>query len=169
MNILRSAQFDDIYFSPEDGLAETKLLFLNGNGLPQAWDGKDRFTIIESGFGTGLNFFAAWRLFDDTAPAGAQLDFISFEKYPLAPEEIRIALAPWREQIGRYVDALLVQYPLRVNGFHRIYISDNVRLTLVFDDINDALPQLSVPGGVNAWFLDGFAPSKNPDMWGDAL
>lgn len=166
---LRSAAFDDIYFSPEDGLAETRHVFLDNNNLPAAWVGRPRFTVAETGFGTGLNFLAAWTLFEETAGSGQRLDFISFEKYPLAREEGLAALVRWRDVFGGRLERLRAVYPLRVPGFHRLHLTDRVGLTLIFDDVNDALPQLEVPGGVDAWFLDGFAPAKNPDMWTDTL
>jgi len=162
-------QFDDIYFSPEDGLAETGHVFIGGNGLPAAWVGHDIFTIVETGFGTGLNFLAAWQLFDRSAQPDQKLHYVSFEKYPLSWDEIFRALAPWHTEFGGRLDRLRALYPLRVPGFHRIALSEQVTLTLIFDDVNDALPQLVVPYGVDAWFLDGFAPSKNPDMWSDLL
>ena len=167
--MIRSPQFDDIYFSPDDGLAETAHVFLRGNNLPGAWAKARHFTIVETGFGTGLNFLSAWKLFDETACAGAVLDFVSFEKYPLSPGQISEALAQWSGYFGGRLEVLVAAYPLRVNGFHRVHLSAHVRLTLIFDDVNDALPQLDVPRGVNAWFLDGFAPAKNPQMWSDVL
>lgn len=166
---LYNQRFDDIYFSPEDGLAETRHVFLAGNGLPARWQGHERFTIAETGFGTGLNFLAAWALFEETAAAGAVLDYISFELYPLSVSEIRDALVHWDQALGGRLEKMLGSYPLRVKGFHRIQVTDRVRLTLVFDDVNDALPELVVPRGVDAWFLDGFAPSKNPEMWTGVL
>lgn len=159
----RSQQFDDVYFSADDGLAETRHVFVEGNGLPGRWQGRDRFTIAETGFGTGLNFLAAWKLFDETAPPGAFLDFISVEKYPLGAGEIRRGLAHWAPELGRYLDRFLEQYPLRTAGFHRMVFDGRVALTLIFDDANDALPQLEAR--VDAWFLDGFTPAKNPLMW----
>lgn len=167
--MIRSAQFDDIYFSPDDGLAETMHVFLQGNNLPAAWDGQDLFTVAETGFGTGLNFLSAWKLFDETAGAPATLDFVSFEKFPLHTDQIRAALSGWSDYFGGRLQKMLAAYPLRVNGFHRLHLSNRVRLTLIFDDVNDALLQLVVPRGVNAWFLDGFAPAKNPQMWSDIL
>lgn len=167
----RSDQFDDIYFSAEDGLAETKHVFLDGNGLPEAWEtkGQDKkaFTICETGFGTGLNFLSAWKLFEETANPDQTLDFISFEKYPLTPEAIRAALSPWAEFFGDRIDILCAEYPLRIAGFHRIKISSQITLTLIFDDVNDAIPQLMA--SVDCWFLDGFTPAKNPDMWSETL
>ena len=154
---MRSAQFDDIYFSAEDGLAETRHTFLQGNGLPEAWRHVRRFCICETGFGTGLNMLAAWRLFEETARPEQRLDLISIEKYPLTRDEIRTALAPWTLQ--PQLDRLLAQYPIRVRSFHRLNLTPRVTLTLIFDDVLAALPQLDAQ--VDAWFLDGFAPAKN--------
>ncbi len=165
---IRSTQFDDIYFSAEDGVAETEYVFMRGNNLPAAWENKPYFTICETGFGTGLNFLVAWELFEQTAAKkNQQLHFISFEKYPLTPETINKALSPWAQRFGAKLDALCEHYPLRVSGWHRLDITPNITLTLVFDDINNAITGLDTP--VDAWFLDGFAPSKNPEMWQDTL
>lgn len=165
--LMKSSEFDDIYFSAEDGFAETMHVFIGGNGLPLAWADAPVFTICETGFGTGLNMLAAWKLFCDTAKPHQRLHLVSIEKYPLSVTEIRAALLPWRDQLGVYIDRMLAVYPLRVRGFHRIDLADNVTLTLVFDDVAAALPQLDAC--VDAWFLDGFAPAKNPEMWTDAL
>ncbi len=159
----RSSQFDDIYFSAEDGLAETRHVFFYGNDLPHAWEGKDSFTIAETGFGTGLNFLAVWSLFEENATPSQTLDFISVEKYPLTPAQISAALKPWKDELGDKIDILTQHYPLRINGFHRIKINQQITLTLIFDDIADAFPQ--VTAAVDCWFLDGFTPAKNPDMW----
>jgi tRNA 5-methylaminomethyl-2-thiouridine biosynthesis bifunctional protein len=167
--VIRSERFDDIYFSPENGLQETHHVFLEGNNLPDAWADTDCFSIIETGFGTGLNFLCTWRLFDATAKKDQVLDFISFEKYPLSEEQIRQALLVWEPDLKVFLDRLLENYPLRTPGFHQILLSEKVRLTLVFDDMNEAIDELVVPRGVNCWFLDGFAPSKNPDMWSEKL
>ena len=164
---IRSEQFDDIYFSPEDGAAETEYVFLKGNNLPNEWKDAPYYSICETGFGTGLNFLLAWELFEKTAKADQQLHFISFEKYPLKPEVIKDALSPWAERFSDKIEQLCKLYPLRVSGWHRLYITPQITLTLIFDDINNAAPELDPP--INAWFLDGFAPSKNPDMWSDAL
>lgn len=160
----RSAQFDDIYFSPEDGLAETRHVFLENNNLPGAWAGRARFTIGETGFGTGLNFLAAWTLFEETATPSAILDYVSFEKYPLSAAEIAQALLCWSGAFGGRLERLVRHYPLRIPGWHRVDFG-RVRLTLIFDDVNEALPRVVCPGGIDCWFLDGFAPAKNPQMW----
>ncbi len=163
----RSEMFDDVYFSAHDGPGETAHVFFDGNNLPAAWQGRDRFTIAETGFGTGLNFLLAWELFDRTAPPGAFLDFISVEKFPLTAADIRKGLSPWAARLEPYLSKMLDQYPIRVPGFHRMVFDQRVALTLIFDDANDALEQ--VVGDVDAWFLDGFTPSKNPDMWTDKV
>jgi tRNA 5-methylaminomethyl-2-thiouridine biosynthesis bifunctional protein len=163
----RSEHFDDIYFSADDGLAETQHVFLNGNNLPEAWAGQERFIIAETGFGTGLNFLSAWKLFEETSKPDQTLDFISVEKYPLSPEFIREALQPWAEYFEGRLDILVQKYPLRVAGFHRVKINSQITLTLIFDDVIDAYAELDAQ--VDCWFLDGFTPAKNPEMWRDEL
>lgn len=163
----RSDQFDDIYFSAENGLEETAYVFLQGNDLPAAWDSKEHFVIGETGFGTGLNFFSVWKLFEEMAEPDQRLDFISVEKYPLTPKEIKKALEPWQDFLGKRVDFFLKQYPIRVAGFHRIQVTSQITLTLIFDDINEAFPEINA--GVDCWFLDGFTPAKNPDMWSETV
>ncbi len=167
MTVLRSQQFDDVYFSVDDGMAETNHVFLNGNDLPNAWQGCDVFTIAETGFGTGLNFLCAWKLFEETAEPTQRIYFISVEKYPLSKNQIREALSPWQNELGNYIDCYLSLYPIRVPGPHQIHVNDRVTLTLWIGDIVDVIPQWI--GQVDAWFLDGFTPAKNPDMWSDVL
>jgi tRNA 5-methylaminomethyl-2-thiouridine biosynthesis bifunctional protein len=158
-------RFDDIYFSREGGFAEKNHVFIAGNNLPARWVGRNSFTIAETGFGTGLNFLSAWTVFERTARPGQKLHYISIEKYPLSWDEIFRAIAPWRQEFGGRIDRLRTLYPLRVPGFHRIIVNEQVTLTLIFDDVNKAMPQFDTPHGVDAWFLDGFAPAKNLDMW----
>ncbi len=162
-NILRSEQFGDIYFSPDDGLAETQYVFLKANNLPQAWQKQSHFTIAETGFGTGLNILSAWKLFEETTSHDQYLDLISVEKYPLKSTDILRALKPFRSFFGKKIDRLINQYPLITRGIHRLWLSDRVTLTLIFDDAAMGLSFINHP--IDAWFLDGFAPSKNPDMW----
>ncbi len=163
----KSIEFDDVYFSPYDGLAETRHVFLDGNDLPNAWQGGDSFTIAETGFGTGLNFFATWKLFEETANSTQTLDYISIEKFPVTPDFIRNALKPWESELGNYVEQFLAQYPIRISGFHRIKFNERVTLTLIFDDAEKALNSLYAK--VDCWFLDGFTPAKNPDMWSEGI
>ena len=163
----RSEQFDDVYFSVDNGFAETQHVFLQGNNLPAAWQGKQRFTIAETGFGTGLNFLCTWKLFTENSKPGQFLDFVSFEKFPLSYDEISQALVPWKEELDQFTAKLIKHYPIRVGGFHRIVFDEHVALTLIFGDVNDYLPQLRAC--VDCWFLDGFTPSKNPEMWSETL
>jgi tRNA 5-methylaminomethyl-2-thiouridine biosynthesis bifunctional protein len=171
----RSKQFDDVYFSEINGLEETKHVFLKGNDLPARWlenkSGRDRFVIAETGFGTGLNFLATWKSFMESAEPGQCLDFISFEKFPLDAQEIYANLQAWHEEFEGYLAPMIEMYPPLIPGFHRIVLSPRVCLTLVFDDVNVAFPQVEIGGGrgVDAWFLDGFKPSTNPDMWSDIV
>lgn len=168
-DVPRSDQFDDVYFSVQDGLAETRHVFLDGNGLPDAWAGRDDFTICETGFGTGLNFLAVLRLLRE-CPEGERpkaLHFISFEKYPLTREYIAEHLSRW-EELSSELDSLLANYPedLSVDKWEADIV-DGVRLTLYFGDVNEVMP--SVDALVDCWFLDGFRPSSNPDMWSDVV
>ncbi len=160
---LRSETYDDVYFSEDDGLAEARHVFIEGNNLPNAWKGKQRFVIAETGFGTGLNFLAAWKLFEETTEAWQKLNFISFERHQLDIEEITTILYPWADEIWPWVERLQPHYPMLVPGFHRLRLSERVNITLIFEDVNAAIPLLDAE--VDAWFLDGFKPSSNPDMW----
>lgn len=162
-DVPRSEEFDDVYFNSEDGPGETGYVFFDGNNLPAAWQGAERFVIGETGFGTGLNFLLAWKLFDETAPQGAMLDFVSVEKHPLSADQIREGLSQFEGLLSPYLGKFLSRYPMRVPGFHRMVFDGRVALTLIFDDAGDALSE--VEGQVDAWFLDGFTPSRNPDMW----
>ncbi|MEI8385074.1 MAG: bifunctional tRNA (5-methylaminomethyl-2-thiouridine)(34)-methyltransferase MnmD/FAD-dependent 5-carboxymethylaminomethyl-2-thiouridine(34) oxidoreductase MnmC [Nitrosomonadaceae bacterium] len=166
-----SSRFDDVYFSAESGLEETRHVFLQGNRLHQrfaALSNKQGFTIGETGFGTGLNFLCAWQLFEQVAPEGASLDFFSTEKFPLDADEMRAALAIWPD-LKPFPDELIQHWRRWVPGWNRWnFAGGRVRLTLAIGDIEKTLPQLP-SGSVDAWFLDGFSPSKNPEMWTDSV
>ena len=114
--------FDDIYFSPEDGPAETRYVFLDGNNLPENFKGKDLFTIGETGFGTGLNFLMAWQGFEDVRTNGQKLHFISFEKYPLKKEDIKNAMGEFFS--NEMMDAFLAVYPEEYLGVYTIDINE---------------------------------------------
>jgi tRNA 5-methylaminomethyl-2-thiouridine biosynthesis bifunctional protein len=162
--------FDDIYYSNDNGVEESEYVFLHHNGLPQRFRKlpADRpFVVAETGFGTGLNFLLTASAFLATAPAGARLHMVSFERFPLTADDLSRALRNW-PQLSELAAALSDQYPPLVPGCHRLYFAEGrVCLDLYFADVLDALPAWSHlhAGKVNAWFLDGFAPSKNPQMW----
>ncbi|MGC5701182.1 bifunctional tRNA (5-methylaminomethyl-2-thiouridine)(34)-methyltransferase MnmD/FAD-dependent 5-carboxymethylaminomethyl-2-thiouridine(34) oxidoreductase MnmC [Pseudomonas sp. NFXW11] len=162
----RSRVFDDVYFSSESGLDETRHVFIEQNRLRErftALNPGERFVIGETGFGTGLNFLCAWQLFRQQAPLGARLHFVSVEKYPLSPADLHRALALWPE-LAELAEPLLEQYLAIHQGFQRIVLDGGrVCLTLLIGDALEQLPQLDAQ--IDAWFLDGFAPSKNPEMW----
>ncbi|MGP6460526.1 bifunctional tRNA (5-methylaminomethyl-2-thiouridine)(34)-methyltransferase MnmD/FAD-dependent 5-carboxymethylaminomethyl-2-thiouridine(34) oxidoreductase MnmC [Pseudomonas parakoreensis] len=162
----RSRVFDDVYFSDQSGLDETRYVFLEQNRLAErfaALPAHGRLVIGETGFGTGLNFLCAWQLFEQHAVAGARLHFVSVEKYPLSPADLQRALALW-PQLKPLADQLLTHYVAIHQGFQRIVLGNGrVTLTLLIGDALEQLPQLDAQ--VDAWFLDGFAPAKNPDMW----
>ena len=166
-----SSRFDDVYFSAESGLEEARHVFLKGNRLDQRFatlSNKQGFTIGETGFGTGLNFLCAWQLFEQVAPEGASLDFFSTEKFPLDVDELRAALAIWPD-LKPFYDELIQHWWRWVPGWNRWNFADGrVRLTLAIGDVDETLPQLP-SGSVDAWFLDGFSPSKNPEMWTDSV
>jgi tRNA 5-methylaminomethyl-2-thiouridine biosynthesis bifunctional protein len=162
----RSRVFDDVYFSDKSGLDETRYVFLEQNRLAErfaALPAGGRLVIGETGFGTGLNFLSAWQLFEQHAVAGARLHFVSVEKYPLSPADLHRALALWPE-LKPLADQLLRHYVAIHQGFQRITLANGrVTLTLLIGDALEQLPQLDAQ--IDAWFLDGFAPAKNPDMW----
>lgn len=164
--IVRARAYDDIYFSAEGGLAETRHVFLRGNHLPQRWIGRLRFSIGEIGFGTGLNFLTTWAHFEETVTEpDARLFYISTERSPLTPEQLAQALIHFPE-LAPYAAHMAARYPIRVPGWHRIAF-DRVVLWLGFGEASDLLQNFH--GDMDAWFLDGFAPAKNEDAWSDRL
>jgi tRNA 5-methylaminomethyl-2-thiouridine biosynthesis bifunctional protein len=159
-----ATDYDDIYFSKEDGIAETTHVFLQGNGLPERWQGAQHFHIAELGFGTGLNFLVTWQRFRETAPADAVLHYEAVEHRPLTREQLAPLLA-MHPTLATEAAHLLAAYPLRLPGPHRITLPQ-CALTLWWGEAADwlACPRAHV----DAWYLDGFAPAKNPDMWHEA-
>lgn len=176
-----SSRFDDIYFSREGGLDETEYVFLAANQLPERWREADAalqqsgepavFTVAELGFGTGLNFLCTWRAWRKLAPKHLRLHFISCERYPLQRDTMEQALAQW-PALQPLNQALLKTYPDHSAGYHRLHLTlpddkHPVLLDLYYGDAADTLaaqPQ-RMAGKVDAWFLDGFAPRVNPEMW----
>lgn len=168
--------FDDVYFSTGNGLAESKYVFQLGNQLDKKFAecNTKHFVIAETGFGTGLNCLAAidtfsrFRRADPSHPL-EHLHLLSCEKYPLSQADLQQALTHFPE-LAVHCETLVLQYPMALSGAHRIHF-ENATLDLWFDDVHNAMAQWASPsqGLVDAWFLDGFAPSKNPDMWTQSL
>jgi tRNA 5-methylaminomethyl-2-thiouridine biosynthesis bifunctional protein len=181
-DIPEAIHFDDVYFSLKHGLEESDYIYLQHNQLQQRWqqlNSSEVFTIGETGFGTGLNFLAAWQLWQQTAPTSAKLHFISAEKYPLCHQDLSRALAAW-PQLSSLARPLLEQYPQLTPGSHLLHFDNNrVSLQLLLGDATQGFEQLRYSDHpqwqnhnrqpINAWFLDGFTPSKNPDLWHDEL
>ena len=161
-----SRVFDDVYFSDKSGLEETRYVFIEQNALAErfaALPADGHLVIGETGFGTGLNFLCAWQLFEQHAHPDARLQFISVEKYPLTRDDLQRALALWPE-LATFSEQLLAVYFAIHPGFQTLTLGNGrVTLTLLIGDALEQLPQLDAK--IDAWFLDGFAPAKNPDMW----
>lgn len=163
----RSGRFGDIYFSREDGLAESRAVFLAGCGLPEAWRDRRRFTVAELGFGTGLNIAALLDLWRRKGPPDGRLHIFSVEGFPLSRGEAARALNTWPE-LADAARALLDVWPAPTPGFHRMDLAGfNATLDLAVGEAARALSEWS--GRADAWFLDGFAPAANPGMWSDAV
>lgn len=163
-----SNNFNDIYFQPGIGLDEKKHVFLKGNNLPQQWHDKKTFTIAETGFGVGLNFLSTLSLWNENKQNGQHLHYMSCELLPLNIQQLSQALSSFPE-VKKYAKLLLNKYPVHlIYGTHRLHFSQyNTTLTLIFGDCLDAFQSLNA--NIDAWYLDGFAPSKNPDMWSEKL
>jgi tRNA 5-methylaminomethyl-2-thiouridine biosynthesis bifunctional protein len=165
-----SRRFGDVYFSRQSGIEESAHVFLAGNRLAERWAELRAgavFTIGETGFGTGLNFANAWSLWNRAAPPGARLHYLSVERYPLAPGELGATLAAWPALAAQRA-ALLAQWEHFAPGWHRLaFAAGRVVLTLLVGDVAAVLPRVEAP--IDAWFLDGFAPAKNPAMWTPAV
>ncbi len=169
----RSQQFEDVYYSSVDGLAESRHVFLAGNQLPEQWQlqGDSAFTVLETGFGTGLNFLATWESWRRANPAGKKLHYLALEKFPLRPAELARAHHHWPE-LAELSAELQASYPPPLPGHHRLLLDEGrVLLDLVVDDVQAGLAVLADNPKlvVDAWYLDGFAPSRNPEMWSLAL
>ena len=164
-----SSRFGDIYYSRDGGLDEARYVFLNGCDLPNAWKANKAFTICELGFGTGLNFLATWEAWHRAGLENSWLHYIAVEGFPLLKEELGETLMEW-PQLKTFARGLMHVYPQPQPGFHRVFPkigrnheSCNMTLTLLFGESSEMLRQLEA--SVDAWFLDGFTPDKNPGMW----
>ena len=158
-----SLAFDDHFYCQTDGRLECGHVFLSGNGLPQRWlERESIFRIGELGFGTGLNLCETWRQWKEVRNGHSKLHFMSFELYPMKADEIDRALSRWPE-VDTERKALVARWPADPKGEVDIELDDQTRLTVV---CGEALTGISGRSeGFDAWFLDGFAPARNPDMW----
>ena len=157
-------RYGDVYHSSDGGLAQSRHVFLAGNGLPQRWRGRHRFAILETGFGLGLNFLctAAELLSDRSSPA--RLHYVGIEKHPPLRVDLERVHALWPE-LTAYAEELRERWPPLVPGFHRIELArGRIALTLALGDVEPMLSELA-PQCIDAVYLDGFAPDKNAQMW----
>lgn len=173
MNTIYSKQYNDIYFSEDDGLAESLYTFIEANNIKERIIQDKKIIVAELGFGTGLNFLALWDYLQKI-DTNATLEYWTIEKYPLSKEEISDALSQWH-QLKKILPSFLEKYstvpfleqyqdknkasaPL-IYSFN----SNNIKLNLLIGDIDTGIDQF--PNEIDCWFLDGFAPDKNPEMW----
>ncbi len=198
-----ASAFQDVYFSSDNGLLETEYVFLQGNQLSARWGNlkANTFTIAETGFGTGLNFLCAAKLWLETAPQEAVLHFISLEKYPVNIADLTCVLQLWPE-LQEFSKPFLVAYENllltelldreltlnkelllnKIQDFNQrqsvILFDKRIQLTLLIGDATDCLKKIKLEKfsiknsgstAVDAWFLDGFSPAKNPEMWQSEL
>ncbi|MFT4809624.1 MAG: tRNA 5-methylaminomethyl-2-thiouridine biosynthesis bifunctional protein [Arenicella sp.] len=177
-----ATHFEDLYFSDSQGFDETTHVFVKNSKLLQRWENwhEQQFVIAETGFGTGLNVLVTMLHFDTFNQEKSsqqincpnfRLHFISIEKFPISHADLTKALSLYPE-LAQYSHALLEQYPIAVAGCHRLtFLGGKVILDLWLGDVHDVLPKIeNKPQGlIDTWFLDGFAPSKNPDMWTQGL
>lgn len=177
--------FGDFYFSRLDGLEESRYVFIKQNKLIERWahlKEHQEFVIAETGFGTGLNFLTTWQQWQNLKQTGkiqpdARLKLISIEMHPLQLSDLKRSLSLWPE-LAAYSEPLIEQYPsLCSSGFHHLHF-DDISLTLIIDEATEGLKKLLASDhpafdqpqwGVDAWYLDGFSPAKNPDMWAPEL
>jgi tRNA 5-methylaminomethyl-2-thiouridine biosynthesis bifunctional protein len=162
-----SPEYGDVYHSDESGPGQARHVFLGGNDLPARWAGAEVFTVLETGFGLGLNFLATWAAWGADPARPRRLHFVSVEKHPFARAGLAALHARYSEFAPLAAD-LHAAWPLPLPGLHRLHFEDGrVTLTLAYADVADILPKLRLTA--DAVYLDGFAPDRNPDMWTSAV
>ena len=167
---LFSHAYDDVYHAAAGGLAQAQQVFIAGNGLPERWRGRQRFVIIETGFGLGLNFLATWAAWRADPQRCPQLHFISSEKHPFSASDLATLHSDFPE-LSELAAELRRQWPQLLPGNHRLHFDEpqggQLTLTLLFGDAGHTLPSLLARA--DAFYLDGFSPAKNPEMWSPYL
>ncbi len=166
---LYSPAYGDVYHSPSGALGQAEHVFLRGNGLPERWRGRSVFTVCETGFGLGLNFLALWKAWRDDPQRPAALHMVSVEGHPFARDDFAALLTRYApEPVADLAQALAQQWPALLPGLHRLEFEGGaVTLTLAFGDAPVMARRLTA--SVDAYFLDGFAPERNPRMWAAPL
>ncbi len=166
---LVSSVYGDVYHSPSGALGQAEHVFLRGNGLPERWRGRSSFTVCETGFGLGLNFLALWKAWRDDPQRPAALHVVSMEGHPFTRDDVSTLLSRYApEPLAALTTRLSAQWPALLPGLHRLEFENGaVTLTLGFGDAQVLASRLSAR--VDAFFLDGFAPERNPQMWAQPL
>ncbi len=167
-------EFGDVYASRSGAWGQANAVFIDGCELPQRWRQHSCIRLLETGFGLGVNFLAIWARLR-TEGVRTRLNYVSLEKHPFTRDDLRTALslslasAPpeMAAQLRPLADMLVAQWPPLLVGFHSLELDEQVTLTLVFGDVVEMLPK--VTGRFDAFFLDGFAPDRNPSMWSPAV
>jgi tRNA 5-methylaminomethyl-2-thiouridine biosynthesis bifunctional protein len=165
-----SPLYDDIYHSAVGGLEQAHYVFLSGNALPERWHGRRTFTVLETGFGMGINFLVTWAAWRADPERCERLHFVSTEKHPFTVADLRSVYAATLSEptIAALADTLANAWPMLVPGTHRLEFDEGrVVLTLVLADAVDSLPALRLRA--DAFYLDGFAPARNPELWTPAI
>ncbi len=165
-NIPYSATYGDYYFSGNDGSDECRHVFIGGNNLEERLREAKNFTIAELGFGTGLNFLETWKYWQNIRKPGQMLNFVSFERHPLDSASIRRGLGQWPE-LKQHSDAMLEYWSKRDEGSQTWQIDEQTSLRVLIGEATSGVNSWSKQA--DAWFLDGFSPSKNPQMWSEEL
>lgn len=162
---LHSARFNETYHARTGALVRATRIFLAGTHTPERWRGTSRFTVADLGFGVGINFLTLWDAWRRDPQRPRALHVVAFEGYPLDVDHMRRALTALVPQgMMGSVHAMLAQWPARLPGVHRLeFEGGSVTLTLAFGDVRHTLPQSDAT--VDAFFLDGFSPTRNPEMW----
>lgn len=175
----RSLDHDDVYHPAAGAQAQAAHVFLAGNGLPQRWQGRRHFCVLETGFGLGHNFLAAWAAWQADPQRCENLHFVSVERHPPRRDDLARAhqAVTADEDASARCAALIEAWPPLLSGLHTLEFEDRsghagarsgrVLLTLAFADARDLLPRLV--GSFDAFFLDGFAPRVNPELWDPRL
>lgn len=164
---LASPLYKDSYFSRSGAMAESRHIFLQQNRLPHRWLEKKDFHVCETGFGTGLNFLLCTELWRRFAPFDGFLHYTSVEKHPIPRSHLQEIHRAW-PPLAAFSQPLLEHYPPSQAGRHSLFFPDwRIRLDLILDEAARLASYL--PKKVDAWFLDGFAPEANPDMWSESL
>lgn len=164
-HVPQSTTFSDKYFVSENTLAENRHVFLNGIGAPGVWQNKADFTIFEAGFGTGVNFLNTWVNWKQSASPSFRLHYLAVEAFPLTADDILKATRPF-DELGNSRQQLAENLPPLHPGYHRLVLDrGRVRLTLLYGDILDMLETLSPETQFDGCYLDGFAQTRNPEMW----